>query len=167
MKTQHLLILVAAAVVAVLAALWARSVHEPAHTVGVGTLLVPGLESKLNDVTGLSVKGKNGASVTLVRGADIWAVKERSGYPADTGKVRKLLIGLAQAKLVEQKTSNADSYTDLGVADPTAASPTPAADADKKPPAKTETGGVLVEVQVPIEGQEKVALILGNSARAA
>ena len=46
---------------------------------------------------------------------------EKGGYPADTGKVRKLLIGIAQSTMLEQKTSNAERYGELGVADPTAA----------------------------------------------
>jgi hypothetical protein len=169
MRTHHLLILIAAAVVAILAAVWARSVHEPAHTVGTGTLLVPGLEAKLNDVTTLSVKGKDGTTVTLDRGTDSWSVRERSGYPADTAKVRKLLIGIAQAKLLEPKTANAESYGELGVADPTTAAASPPASPEKdKSPAKPEaTSGALVELQAPIEGQDKVALIIGNSARGA
>ena len=167
MRTHHLLILVAAAIVAILAAVWARSIHEPVHTAGAGTLLVPGLEAKLNDVATMSVKGKDGASVTLERGADMWSVHEKSGYPADTGKVRKLLIAIAQSKLVEQKTANPESYGELGVADPTTTASTPAAPDKTKTPEKSETSGALVEIQAPVEGQDKVALIVGNSARGA
>jgi hypothetical protein len=172
MKRHHLLILVVAAAVAVLAALWARKLHEPEHAGGTGALLAPGLEAKLNDVTVVTVKGKNAQTSTLERGADAWTVREKSGYPADTGKVRKLLIGIAQSKLVEQKTSNAEHYGELGVVDPAAAPaatpPAEAADTGATPPKKEESAGVLVEIQAPVEGQEdKVALIIGNSARGA
>jgi len=170
MKTHHLLILLVAAGVAVLAALWARKLHEPEHEAAAGALLVPGLEAKLNDVTVVSVKGKNDQTVTLERGADTWTVREKSSYPADTGKVRKLLIGLAQAKVIEQKTSNPEHYSELGVVDPTAAAASPpadAADAGAGAPKKEQSTGALLEVQAPIEGKEKVALIVGNSARGA
>ena len=171
MKRHHLLVLVVAAAVAVLAALWARKLHEPEHVAGAGTLLVPGLEAKLNDVTVVIVKGKDAQTSTLERGADTWTVREKSGYPADTGKVRKLLIGIAQSTLVEQKTSNAEHYGELGVADPVAApAATPAAgapDAGTSTPKKEESAGVLVEIQAPVEGKDKVALIIGNSARGA
>ena len=42
---------------------------------------------------------------------------ERADYPADEAKVRKLLIALADAKVVEEKTSNPASYATLGVED--------------------------------------------------
>jgi hypothetical protein len=170
MKTHHLLILASAAAVAVLAALWARKLQEPEHAPGAGTLLLPGLEAKLNDVTVVSVRGKDDQTVTLERGTDKWIVREKSGYPADTGKVRKLLIGLAEAKLVEQKTSNPDHYADLGVADPTAAAAPAAEGADagaSAPKEENDSAGVLVEVQAPIEDKEKIALVVGKSARGA
>ena len=170
MKTHHLMILVAAAAVAVIAALWARKLHEPEHAPGAGALLVPGLEAKLNDASVVTVKGKDNASVTLERGAEAWTVREKGGYPADTGKVRKLLIGIAQSRLLEQKTSNAERYGELGVADPTAPAATPAgeaADAATSTPAADQAPGVVVEIQAPVEGKDKVALIVGNSARGA
>jgi len=168
MKTHHLLVLLAAAALAVIAALWTRTVHEPEHAQGAGALLAPGLEAKVNEVSTIHVKGKDDASVTLERGTDNWTVKEKSGYPADTGKVRKLLIGIAQSKLVEQKTSNPQYYGELGVADPTAAAPaeTKPEDSDAKKNGD-EKPGALVEIDAPVEGSDKVALIVGNSARGA
>lgn len=168
MKTHHLLILLLAAAVAVIAALWTRSVHEPEHAAGTGALLAPGLEARVNEVSTIRVKGKGDATVTLERGTDNWTVKEKGGYPADTGKVAKLLIGVAQSKLVEQKTSNPDHYAELGVADPAAPAPSEAkpddSDAEKN---ADEKPGALVEIDVPVEGSDKVALIIGNSARGA
>jgi hypothetical protein len=168
MKTHHLLVLLVAAAVAVIAALWTRTVHEPEHAAGAGALLAPGLEAKVNEVSTIHVKGKGDATVTLERGTDNWTVKEKSGYPADTGKVAKLLIGVAQSKLVEQKTSNPEHYAELGVADPGAAPPAEAKpdESDAKKNAD-EKPGALVEIDVPVEGADKVALVIGNSARGA
>ena len=44
-----------------------------------------------------------------------WTVKERNHYPADITKIRSALLSLAEAKIVEQKTSNPDLYYKLGV----------------------------------------------------
>ena len=40
-------------------------------------------------------------------------------YPADSGKVRKLLLDLAALNVVEEKTSVAENYPALGVEDTT------------------------------------------------
>ena len=46
------------------------------------------------------------------------------GYPADAAKVRKLLLALAEAKPVEEKTSNPANYAALGVEDVSSADAT-------------------------------------------
>lgn len=46
-----------------------------------------------------------------------WVVRERADYPADTAKVRQLLIALAAAKIVEEKTADAANYPAIGVED--------------------------------------------------
>ena len=48
-----------------------------------------------------------------------WTVAERANYPADVSKLRKLLLALSDAKIVEEKTSNPASYAIIGVEDPT------------------------------------------------
>ena len=166
MKARHLIILVVAAVIAILATLWTGSLHDTSPPAGAGALLAPGLEAKLNDVSAVVVKGKD-ETVTLEKGTDAWIVREKGGYPADTGKVRKLLIGLSKATLLEQKTSNPERYGELGVADLE-----PAAPADATPPADKSaepatTAGSLVDVQVPLEGTDHFMLLIGKTARGA
>ena len=51
-------------------------------------------------------------------------MSERDNYPADEGKVRKLLIAIADAKVLEEKTSKPESYATLGVEDTKAAGAT-------------------------------------------
>ena len=43
---------------------------------------------------------------------------ERGDYPADVSKLRKLLLALSDAKIVEEKTSNPASFPIIGVEDP-------------------------------------------------
>ncbi len=83
---------------------------------GEAELLLPGLENQLNDITRLIIKGAgNTTNVTLVRGPERWMVEELNHYPADVGMIRKNLIALANASVVEKKTSDPELYSKLGV----------------------------------------------------
>jgi hypothetical protein len=82
----------------------------------IGSAIIPALQASLNDVSELQVSGANNQVLaTLQRHANGWTVKQRSQYPADISKIRSALLSLAEAKIVEQKTSNPDLYSKLGV----------------------------------------------------
>ncbi len=83
-----------------------------------GTTVLPGLESSLNAVTEVRITKADHSQTTLDRKATDWLVGER-GYPADSGKLRKLLLDLGSLKAVERKTSLARNYPVLGVEDVT------------------------------------------------
>ncbi|MDX1563707.1 MAG: DUF4340 domain-containing protein, partial [Gammaproteobacteria bacterium] len=70
----------------------------------------------LEDIERITISGAGAERlVTLERQADGWVVVEQDGYPADFAKVRQLLVGLAEAEIVEEKTANPDFYARLGV----------------------------------------------------
>jgi hypothetical protein len=71
-------------------------------------------------VTSLSVRrgGATPTAVTVHEQAGRWTVAERADYPADVSKLRKLLLALSDAKVVEEKTSNPASFPVIGVEDP-------------------------------------------------
>ena len=72
----------------------------------------PTLASELNTVTHLSVrKGSADAAVTVHKQGEQWTVAERGDYPADVSKLRKLLLALSDAKIVEEKTSNPANFS--------------------------------------------------------
>lgn len=50
--------------------------------------------------------------------AGAWVTSARDDYAVDIGKLRALIIALAEARIIEEKTSNAERYEKLGVADP-------------------------------------------------
>jgi len=80
--------------------------------------VLPGLDNVLNDVTQLTIRTAGNRTVTtLMRGAEQWTVAERGNYPADVGKIRQNLIALANATIVEQKTTDPALYSRLGVED--------------------------------------------------
>ena len=75
------------------------------------------LKSAVNSIERLSVE-RNGESPLVVRrDGERWVVDNRDGYPADIGKIRELLIELADAEIVERKTANPERYSALGVRD--------------------------------------------------
>ena len=81
-----------------------------------GELLFPELLSVVNDVNEIVVETKE-QTVTLVRGENVWRVKEKSGYRADVEKVKQTLIGLAELRILEPKTKNPELYDRLGLRD--------------------------------------------------
>ncbi len=91
--------------------------REPASRVpNSGELLFPQLLSMVNGVNEIVVETKD-QTVTLARGENTWGVKEKSGYRADLEKVKQILIGLAELRILEPKTKNPELYDRLGLQD--------------------------------------------------
>ena len=81
-------------------------------------LLLPGLKDQLNVINRIVISGPGNQTIaTLERGAERWTVTERNNYPADVGRIRKNLLVLADARIVEEKTSSPGFYDRLGVQD--------------------------------------------------
>src|SRR5690606_23151318 len=117
MTSRTLAILAAALVVLALLAVYGqrRDASPPSRS---GELLLPQLEASLDRVDRVRIAAAGDETVaTLERGADAWTVAERHGYAADITKIRGVLRGLADAKIVEEKTSNPAYYDRLGVTD--------------------------------------------------
>ena len=92
--------------------------RDAAAPASQGGMLAPGLEDALNDVERITVTKAAGEVVaTLERRPESWVVVEKGGYPADVGKIRQGLVALAEARILEQKTSNPEFYARLGVED--------------------------------------------------
>lgn len=146
MNGRHLAVVTVVAIVALVAAFWATTVREPLID-DIGAPLLAGLEQDVNEVSALRIyAGDDDAAVSLVRTDSGWQVTEKAGYRADTAKVRKLLLELASARVIEEKTSNPAYYPRIGVQDN---------DGDN--------------VRLEFEGVELAPLIVGNleSAREA
>lgn len=116
--------LIAAALIALIGAICVSIAGRPESedSASANVLLFPQLREQVNDVSALALNGAgNKALVTLKRSADGWQVTERAGYPADIAKLREFLMKLADASVIETKTSNPKRYADLGVEDTAAA----------------------------------------------
>lgn len=118
--TRHTLVkLGIGTLVAVVLAFWANTSRMPRDEMAhLGEPLLPGFREVINDATQMRiVEGGDKVVVSLQRGESGWGVQERGGYAADIAKVREYLIKLAEAKLIEPKTSNPERHSVLGVED--------------------------------------------------
>jgi hypothetical protein len=119
MNVKTLYALIAAAAIALLAAWWINTSHAPvSESAEQNKALLPGLRERLNDITAITLTGADNQVVaTLKHGSEGWSIEQKSGYPADLPKLREFLLKLADATVLEQKTSNPKLYADLGVED--------------------------------------------------
>lgn len=148
MTSRNLSILGLVAVIAVVAGLWLAGRQTTSTPAGTDTtaMLYPDLKKEIDAITTVRIlKAGTTPAVELKRGEGGWTVTQRNNYPADDAKLRKLISGLADAKTVEEKTSNPESYKTLGVEDIS----------------DTAAGGMQVEIEGP---KQPVKLIVGKQA---
>jgi len=114
MNAKNLKILAAVFVVLVVAFLLLK---QGDSGTAANTVLLPDLKSQINDVSVLRIRNGND-TVSVEKAGETWAIRERSDYPANVGTLRDLLLALADAKVIEYKTSRPDKYHLIGVNDP-------------------------------------------------
>lgn len=107
--------------------------------------LLPGFSEHANDANRVRIFYPEADALTIRRESDKWLIEARDDYPADIGKLRPLIVALAGAGIVEEKTSNPNLYEKLGVDDP-------------------EQGGSGTKVSVQGDGFS-YSVILGESAQ--
>jgi len=118
MQTKGLIALVVATVIVAGAAIalslsGLRSVADA----GSGQTVFANFAAKIGDVAIFKIVG-TGGTVTLQRQSQGWTIGEKGGFPADPGRIRQILLGFAELKLVQPKTRSVDSYPRLDVEDP-------------------------------------------------
>lgn len=82
-----------------------------------GQLMLPGLKARLNDVTEVDIAGAEGRFTLKRVGTDHWVMAEKGDYPADFGKVQRLLLALADLRAIEPKTARPDRFHFIDVED--------------------------------------------------
>lgn len=115
--------LLVAALLIIALGLWSASRKVEIADSGAGAAVLKPLKGQLNEVTEVRIAKGDGTRATLRKQPTGWIVGERE-YPADTTRVRKLLIDLSSLSTVEAKTNDPAKYSQLGVEDvntPTAA----------------------------------------------
>jgi uncharacterized protein DUF4340 len=144
MSRRALYTLLGALVVLTALVVVGQRTRTPASSAGAA--FIPGLSAALNDVERVTLTKAGAETVaTLERRGDTWVLVEKSAYLADVAKLRQNLLALADAKILETKTSNPELYARLGVADVTS----------------PEATGVAVTLTAP--GKELPTVILGDA----
>jgi len=83
-----------------------------------GTALFPGLAQELDSISGIVITGAGSEQlVSLERSDGTWRVTELGGYTAERASTGALLIALAEARIVEEKTRDPAFHARLGVED--------------------------------------------------
>jgi len=154
MKSTAVVGLVAAAVAACVAAAvvtWGRRTDDTRLAGAEGEPVVKGLAEKANDIAEVDVKSATGGLTIKREQGGAWQAVEKGGYPVAFEKVKQVIVGLAELRAVEPKTSKPELYARIGVQDP----------ATGAAPAEGERGPTLVTLK---DGQGAVvaSVILGN-----
>jgi len=122
-RKQFFILIIALAVLAAAGAWIAhsqRSAWKPADA-RIGQRLLAGL--KLESVVEFALRDASG-SLTLVRRDGAWAINERDGFPADSERVRDLLLKLIELKIVQTEPVAQTQRARLKLAQPGAAKDT-------------------------------------------
>ena len=158
MNRRTLSILVWIAIVA-LAGGWffgAGTVPVERKSVDAGQLMFPDLTPKLQKAARIEIvfQGKTTA-IALKDGK--WGLADRAGYPVQDSKLHAMLTALTELRLVEQRTSDPESYSRLGVEDATKPDANSnllrVLDADGKPILEVITGHRRTRTQGKVEEQ--------------
>ncbi|MFC4314848.1 DUF4340 domain-containing protein [Steroidobacter flavus] len=148
MTSKKLSILAVIALLAVVAGLWLGG-RQTSPSSTESAALYPELKKELGTITDVRiVKAGGKPALEVKKGDNGWIVVDRHNYPADEAKLRKLITSLTEAKVLEEKTSNPESYKALGVEDISDAA----------------AGGVQLELDGP---KQPIKLIVGKQAQGA
>jgi hypothetical protein len=119
LSPRNFLILAGATAVSVALAVGAvLSRDVPITATPTGAPLAEDLLDRANEVRTVRITGPGAAKLTLVSGEGGWRVAEKGNYPAKPAKVRELVLQLANLRLVEAKTAQADKLPRLELEDP-------------------------------------------------
>ncbi len=123
MNRRQLLLLSGAAVVVVGGALLLNPAEPPAPSPAGAALAFPGLAQRLQSAAKI-IATRHDGTLEVARRGETWVLPAKGGYPVRQEKVRELLVGLTELRLVEPRTANPDMLDRLGLDDPTRAGST-------------------------------------------
>jgi hypothetical protein len=123
---------------------WSISQQRAPTTEITAERLYPELLDKLNDIASVSIEAARDITA-LARMDDGWVIANRDNFPANFSAVKLTLLNLAEAMVIDKKTSKPENYAKLGVSG--------VEDED--------SDSVFVRVQ-DRDGAELASLIIGN-----
>lgn len=116
MQRRTLLLLSGAAVAAIGGAL-VLTPSAPPPPPGGAALAFPGLAQRLQGAAKIEAK-RHDSTLEILRRGESWVLASHGGYPVRQEKVRELLTGLTELRLVEPRTANPEMLDRLGLEDP-------------------------------------------------
>jgi len=118
MQNRGFLLLLVATFIVVAAAIFALAAGDRmASPVPPGERALPGLAAKLGELAWVRLS-HGAAKIDFAAIGGRWAVVEKGNYPAAPGKLRQVLLGLADLTLVEPKTDRPELFARLDLDDP-------------------------------------------------
>lgn len=114
---RGLAVLSGAAVASLGAAFLLRPEGESPGQITPGTLAFPGLAPRLAQASRIELR-RGTQGTTLIRQGEAWAIAEQQGYPARPERVREMLTGLTELRLMEERSADPALWPRLGVEDP-------------------------------------------------
>jgi len=117
MQRRSLILLGSAALIAMAGALLIKPPPPPAPSAGTGGLAFPGLAQRLGTAARIEVRRHDGA-LEIIRRGDVWVLPTKGDYPIRQEKLRELLTGLSELRLMEPRTGNPEMFDRLGLEDP-------------------------------------------------
>ncbi|MGH7030192.1 MAG: DUF4340 domain-containing protein, partial [Stellaceae bacterium] len=118
MQRRSLIPLTAATAVLVAVAVTALATGgDGVSRAGADQPALPGLATELGEVASVAIE-RNGLDLTFVRNGNNWLVAQKGDYPAASGKIRRIVLALADMTLVEPKTREPALYPRLQVEGP-------------------------------------------------
>ncbi len=117
MQRRSLIFLGSAAVIAMAGALLIKPPPAPPPPVGTGGLAFPALAQRLGAAARIEVRRHDGA-LEIIRRGDLWVLPSKGDYPIRQEKLRELLTGLTELRLMEPRTGNPELFDRLGLEDP-------------------------------------------------
>ncbi|HET7883728.1 MAG TPA: DUF4340 domain-containing protein [Acetobacteraceae bacterium] len=119
MRPTTLLALVIIGVLAVAGGWYFGMAREPTEQQAYngGRLMFPDLAPKLQDAAKIEITHQ-GKTMEIDRHGDAWGLADRGGYVVQPSKLRGMLTGLTELRLVEQRTTDPEQFGRLGLEDP-------------------------------------------------
>lgn len=117
MTRKHFQILLAVVVALILTVVVVENTDDATPDT-LGQRLLPELSERANDVQRIRIVVAQAEPIIIRRDNDNWVTTARNDYPADIGKLRQLMVALAEARVVEVKTAQPALYEKLGLGDP-------------------------------------------------
>jgi hypothetical protein len=145
------------------AALWLAPETETPGVFAPGALAFPDLAARLPRAARIEI-ARGAQRTALRRDGEAWRIEELGGYPARPARVRELLTGLTELRLVEERGTDATTLERLGLAGGEGALALRVMDAAGAPLVALELGRRRVRAQGNLP--ESVPVRLAGEARA-